>query len=61
MYTYSLLSNLLSFHFLFHDFYAFKVSVEKVGIILIGLHLYVTWPFSSATVSILFCFVDSML
>ena len=24
---------------------AFRVSVEKLGIILIGLPLYVTWPF----------------
>ena len=39
------------------DFLAFKVSIEKLGVILIGLPLYVTWPFSFAALNIfsLFC------
>jgi hypothetical protein len=32
---------------------AFIVSVEKCGVILIGLPLYVTWPFSLAAFNIL--------
>jgi hypothetical protein len=39
------------------DVLASRVSVEKSGIILIGLPLYVTWPFSLATFNIL-CSVD---
>ena len=36
---------------------AFRVSMEKSGVILIGLPLYVTWPFSLAALNIfsLFC------
>jgi hypothetical protein len=35
----------------------FRISFEKFGIILIGLLLYVTWPFSLAAFNIisLFC------
>ena len=36
---------------------AFIVSVEKSGVILTGLPLYVTWPFSLAAFNILSCFV----
>ena len=35
---------------------AFIVSVEKSGVILIGLPLYVTWPFSLAAFNILSLF-----
>ena len=35
---------------------SFIVSVEKSGIILIGLPLYVTWPFSFAAFNILSLF-----
>ena len=35
---------------------AFIVSVEKSGIILIGLPLYVTWPLSLAAFNILYLF-----
>jgi hypothetical protein len=38
----------------FHQaFLAFRVYVEKSGLILIGLPLYVTWPFSLAAFHIL--------
>ena len=39
------------------DLQAFMVSTEKSGVILIGLPLYVTWPFSFAALKILplFC------
>jgi hypothetical protein len=33
---------------------AFSVSVEKSGVILIGLPLYVTWPFSPTAFNIFF-------
>ena len=36
-----------------HDLLAFIVSNEESGIILIGLHLYGTWPFSFAVLNIL--------
>ena len=35
---------------------AFIVPVEKSGVILIGLHLHVTWPFSLAAFNILSLF-----
>ena len=38
------------------DFLAFIVSIEKSGVILIGLPLYVTWPFSVAALSALSLF-----
>jgi hypothetical protein len=34
----------------------FSVSIEKTGIIMIGLPLYVTWPFSRAPFNILSLF-----
>ena len=34
---------------------AFIVSVEKSGVILIGLPLYANWPFSLTTFNYLFC------
>ena len=36
-----------------HDFLAFIVSIEKSGVILVGLHLYVTWSFSFAALNFL--------
>ena len=36
-----------------HDLLAFIVSNEKSDVILIGLPLYVTWPFSFAALNIL--------
>jgi hypothetical protein len=33
------------------DLLAFRVSVEKSGVILIGLPLYVSWPFSLPALS----------
>ena len=38
------------------DLLAFMVSGEKFGVILIGLPLYVTWPFSLAAFNILSLF-----
>jgi hypothetical protein len=38
------------------DLLAFRVSVEKSGVILIGQPLYVTWPFSLTAFNILFLF-----
>ena len=38
------------------DLLAFMVSGEKSGVILIGLPLYVTWPFSLTALSILSLF-----
>jgi hypothetical protein len=38
------------------DLLAFKVSGEKSGVILIGLSLYVTWPFSLTAFNILSLF-----
>jgi hypothetical protein len=38
------------------DFLAFIVSGEKSGVILIGLPLYVTWPFSLTAFNILSLF-----
>ena len=42
---------------------AFIVSVEKSGVILIGLPLYVTWPFSLAAFNILslFCALNVLI
>jgi hypothetical protein len=37
---------------------AFSVSVEKSGVILIGLPLYVTWPVSFAAFNILYLFCE---
>ena len=37
-----------------HDLLAFIVSSEKSGVILTGLSLYVTWPFSFAALNILY-------
>ena len=39
-----------------HDLLAFIVSGEKSGLILIGLPLYVTWPFSLTAFNILSLF-----
>jgi hypothetical protein len=39
-----------------HVFLAFRVSVEKFGVILIGLHLYVAWPFPHESFNILSLF-----
>ena len=39
------------------DLVAFMVSGEKSGVILIGLPLYVTWPFSLTAFNILSCLV----
>ena len=36
------------------DLLAFTVSIEKSGVIMIGLPLYVTWPFSFAALNILY-------
>ena len=38
------------------DFLTFSVYIEKAGVILIGLPLYVTWPFSVAALSTLSLF-----
>jgi hypothetical protein len=38
------------------DLLAFRVSVEKSNIILVGFLLYVTWPFFLTTFNILFVF-----
>ena len=38
------------------DLLNFRVSVEKSDVILIGLPLYVTWPFSLAAFNILSLF-----
>ena len=40
----------------FQDLLAFIVSGEKSGVILIGLPLYVTWPFSLTAYNILSLF-----
>ena len=39
------------------DLLAFTVSGEKSGIILIGLHLYVTWPFLVSVLIFFLCLV----
>jgi hypothetical protein len=38
------------------DLLAFRVLVEKSGVILIGLSLYATWPFSVKVLNILYLF-----
>jgi hypothetical protein len=38
------------------DLLAFRISVEKTGVILIGLPLYVIWPFSLTALNILSLF-----
>ena len=42
---------------------AFRVSVEKSGVILIGLSLFVTWPFPLADFNILslFCTFSALI
>jgi len=36
----------------------FKVSVEKLGVVLISLPLYVTWPFPHVLLMFFLCSVD---
>ena len=45
------------------DSLAFIVSIEKSGVILIGLPLFVTWPFSFAALNILslFCMFSVLI
>ena len=46
-----------------HDLLAFIVSSEKSGVILIGLPLYVTWPFPFSDLNILslFCMFSVLI
>ena len=43
------------------DFVAFRVSVKKSGVILIGLPLHVTWPFSLTAFNTLSLFCASSI